>query len=586
MSYFAIAMIFAVLTAGVNFVIGYCNNQDKGSNIVWSLVFGAVLGGVFHFLMWGTQPTMSFGTSAIYWYITAWIVLIGIRTIADEDSFDSSVGWWVIGTGLVYLLVFAIVGIAGSGIFHAHQKQQMLKVEVVETSQLDDYVAATDVHNMCTVSEKVAMRSILTAMGDYKNTYERDCITKQSVTCDFEATLVDGSKVRVNFKDHIVYVVTFKHRSYWTERKLGYVPIYAIADASNEDVFYVITEVNGEPLRIIYTEGSRLGRYLPRHMRNHGYANVILDDFNVEIDENGRPWAPVTTLENSILLGTRRVTGVALVDIQNGDINWYSPQEAPSFVNMVYPESLVYDYLTWWGDYIYGYFHFSEKTGLVQPCEGMDVIQTQNGCYYYVGIQAQTDSVGTQGYMLINTRTGEANYFRRNGISEQEGARVLESNTDLNLEMNSGVLELTEPIFYNVEGIGTYFATYVSTKDYMVKYYGFCSTTDKSVWGYGTTLEQAKASYMASYYKESMKSNKLNTSSEMQLVVLEAKVLEKVQEGTAYYLRLEGQGEKVYFVGYSEVLPEIRWSAKKVKVSYNPTESNQIALSTYEILER
>lgn len=598
------SLIFAVIFGGILFAYAsinqdypynYDSRKRKREEITFEPKFllGSILLAIVWFVIslivfWGGTPSISFKTGTIYWVLLATLLLSWLGCImADEWPWDEKPSFrihtWVL---LGYGLIFGGIQIAGSGLFNAHKQQQILNIEVIETSELSDYVAATDVNNMCTVSEKVARRSLMTAMGDFKNTYEIGNLTKQSVTCDFIATLADGRKVHIQYDNHLVYIGLMEHRTFWTWKKLGYSPAYVLADACNEDIYYVITEVNGEPLKLTYTEDAYFGRYLPRYMRNHGYSNVILDDFNIEIDENGRPWAPVTTLENSILLGTRKVTGVALVDIQNGDINWYSPEEAPSFVNMVYPESLVYEYLTWWGDYIYGYFHFSQKTGLVQPCEGMDVIQTQHGCYFYVGIQAQTDNVGTQGYMLIDTRTGEAKYFLRNGISEQEGARVLESNTDLNLEMDSHVLYLTEPIFYNVEGLPTYFATYVSTKDYMVKYYGFCSTTDKNVWGYGTTLEQAKASYMASYYKEAAKSNRLDTSSEMQLVVLEAYVLEKVQEGTAYYLRLEGQAEKVYFVGYSETLPEIRWSAKKVKVSYNPTESNQIALSTYEILER
>ena len=187
--------------------------------------------------------------------------------------------------------------------------------------------------------------------------------------------------------------------------------------------------------------------------------------------------------------------------------------------------------------------------------------------------------------MLIDIRTGAAKYFKRSGISEQEAVRVLEANTDLNLEMNQGVLSLTEPIFYNIEGLKTYFSTYVSSRDFTVKYYGFCSADDKSVWGYGTTLEEAKASYLASYYKENAsKSVKFMTSDEQSLITVEADVLEKVQEGNAYYFRLDGQEGKTFY-GYSSILPEIRWSAKRIKVSFNKTDSNIIAISSYEAIK-
>ena len=222
---------------------------------------------------------------------------------------------------------------------------------------------------------------------------------------------------------------------------------------------------------------------------------------------------------------------------------------------------------------------------MLQACKGMDIVQTDNGCFYYVGVQAQSDVVGTQGYMLVDIRTGKARYFRRSGISEQEAIRVLKANTDLNLEINQYVLTLTEPIFYNIEGLKTYFATYVSTSDYTVKYYGFCSTDDKSVWGYGKTLEEAKASYLSSYYNEmTNKDIKFQTEDKHSIINVEAEILEKVQEGNAYYFRLKGYEGKTFF-GYSSIIPDLRWKASKIKISYNQTDNDMIVISSYEKVE-
>ena len=61
-------------------------------------------------------------------------------------------------------------------------------------------------------------------------------------------------------------------------------------------------------------------------------------------------------------------------------------------------------------------------------------------------------------------------------------------------------------------------------------------------------------------------------------------MLEKVQEGGAYYFRLEGQEGKTFYT-YASIIPEVRWSAKKIKITYNKTDAKLIAISSYQGLD-
>ena len=390
-----------------------------------------------------------------------------------------------------------------------------------------------------------------------------------------------------------MYVGILEHKGFWTWKAQPWSPAYVLVDATDKDKAYVITEVNGEPLRIVYTPDANFGCNLERHLRFNGYSDVILDDFNIELDENGRPFAPVTTMKHLVGLSTPDVTGVAVVDVQTGDIKWYAPKDAPAFVNRIYPESLIYDRLYTWGDYKNGYIHWSNKEGLLQACPGMDIVQTLKGCSYYVGIQAQTATFDTEGYMLIDIRTSEATYYRRDGISEQEAVRVLKTVTykgkdgdrDLSLSLTNEVLYLTEPIYYNIEGMNTYFATFIANADKTVKYYAFCSADSKDVVGVGESLEEAKAAYIEAYHKNiAVKSQKFQTADKRLETSIVAEVLEKVQEGNAYYFRLSGQEGKTFYT-YSGIIPEVRWNAKKVKVTFNKTDAKVIAISSYEKIE-
>ena len=50
------------------------------------------------------------------------------------------------------------------------------------------------------------------------------------------------------------------------------------------------------------------------------------------------------------------------------------------------------------------------------------------------------------------------------------------------------------------------------------------------------------------------------------------------------YIKLEGQEGKTFYA-YSSIIPEVRWSAKKIKVSFNKTDSNIIAICSYQKVE-
>ena len=588
MLYFVLSLIYSLLSFGIMYWIG---KEEKDVKLGWMIGIALFIGGFFHFCNFAAcsiitwyMPTVYIQTIVVAGISIAigWIMASGYGDFFDNKACTYS----TLGAGVITLCLLGSAAYS-LDLFWAGHKQEMLNPKVVKAVKSDSIVAATDIHNLCVVPEAVAMRGINVKMGDLRNTYEVLSLTKQAATCDFVATCSDGKKVRIKYDNHIIYVGLLEHKSFLTWWKQSYSPGYVIADASDEDKIYIVTEIDGEPLKIKYTNESYFFNNLERYVRNNGYANTILADFDMEINEKGVPYAPITTMENSIAMTTPVVTGVACVNLLDGEIKHYSPENAPAFVDLIYPMDVVYDRINWWGDYVYGYFHWTEKSGLTQACEGMDVVVTPQGCFYYVGIRPQTDTVGTQGYMLVDTRTGKTTYYRRSGISEAEATRVLESNTDLNVEMQQKVLELSEPIFYNIEGLPTYFSTYVSTKDNMVKYYGFCSTTDKSVWGYGKTLEEARKSYLNSYYKNESNKN-VKFAEKQSLTVLEVELVEKTNINDVFYFKLKGHEDKVFVMSLSPESSDILWSVPtghKVKVSFSPTDSKFVTLSSYEIMK-
>ncbi len=611
--YFILSVLFAVCFAFFAYFtfrydqFGYRNKYRKDDEPVkynkiekwhkwWIGVWSSI---IFFGSLWGNwffQPAMNVNVFAIYGEILAFVIFsLVLQGFMCDEVADNPVELKGIFAALGFGFLLLCSQLYSCDGWRAESKQKMLdpKTIVLEKDSLmsdstlikDSVVVATSNKDICVVSYAMAEKSGHTKLGDWKNTYKVYSYTKQSLTCDFWAKTTDG-KQHIVYKDHLVYVGLLEHKGFLTWWKNPYSPGYVLIDACNPSKYWVILGINGKDLQINYTPNAWFSKNLERHMRSNGYLGTILADFDMEIDEKGHPFAPVTTEENSIAFGTPIVTGVAVVDLISGEIKQYEPKDAPAFVNMIQPKDIMYDRITWWGDYIYGWIHWFEKAGLTEPCKGMDVVQTDKGSFYYVGISAQGDSVATQGYMLIDTRTGETTYYQRRGISEDYAARVMCSPEDLSYKIKNGVLELMEPIYYNIDGIPTYFATYVSPADQQAKLYGFCSAENRSVWAYGETLEEARQKYDDAC-SAALGKNVVDFSDAQNLTVVEVKVLEKTNIDKVFYFRFDGYKDKVFTAELRPELSDMLWGTqgRKVKVSFNKTDNSKfVTLSSYEIM--
>ena len=593
MLYFVFSVVLVILYV----VFNYFAEKPQTKSSFWIVGVGMFIGGAFHLVNYFAMPTLAYDCWPLYFelaiFLAISILFTSLRISEGENAveLDNKTIRYAFFGGLIGGFLMLVAWFYTWDFFHTEYQQKLLVVKDTIDVRKDangtaQVFSPIPVEKMSIHPAEVVNRAFLNKLGDLKNTFEISPLTKQSVTVHADVETIDGKHVRLDYDNQLMYVGILEFKDFWTWKAQKASPAYLLADAADKDKAWIISKVNGEEIRIAYTPEANFGYNLERHLRMNGFASTILDDFNIEIDENGRPYAPVTTLEKVVGMSTPQVTGVAVVDVQTGDIKWYKPEDAPSFVNRIYPEWLVYERITNWGEYPNGYFHWTNNDGLLQPCEGMDIVQTKNGCSYYVGIQAKTGNFDTEGYMLIDIRTGVATYYKRDGISETEAVRVLKTNTykNISIQVNDSILYLTEPIYYNIEGLNTFFATFVAKADLTVKYYAFCSADSKDVVGVGETMEEAKAMYVDSYHKHmAVNFSKLETTDKRAEVTLEAVVLEKVQEGNAYYFRLEGQEGKTFYA-YSSITPDVRWSAKKIKISYNKTDANTIAISSYKAL--
>ncbi|MFA5318414.1 MAG: hypothetical protein WC323_03005 [Patescibacteria group bacterium] len=275
-----------------------------------------------------------------------------------------------------------------------------------------------------------------------------------------------------------------------------------------------------------------------------------MTDWTFEIDESGRPYYVVTRYEKRVGYFGDDPAGVVVLDVQNGDIQDYRVDEAPSWIDRIQPENIITQQLDDWGMFVHGWWNPSQKDRL-KTTPGMSLVYGNTGdSYWYTGMTSVGADESTVGFVLVNTRTKEAKFYSQAGATETAAMRSAEGAVQ---EKGYGA---TFPIMYNVSGLPTYFTT-LKDEAGLVKLMAFVSVESYSLVGIG---ENVQASLQT--YRRAVNSRGNAVALDGAVACYEAKgVVERlateVKSGnTYYYLVIAGYPQK-QFVGSSDISPEL-----------------------------
>ena len=216
---------------------------------------------------------------------------------------------------------------------------------------------------------------------------------------------------------------------------------------------------------------NRNETYPKRHLHFNGYSGYGLTEYSFELDNERNPYWVVTLWKPTIHYGGPEVLGVVVVDPETGETQPYFLDEVgdggiPAWIDLIYPESMTEDFITWNGVYINGWLNSwwgEEGVEIPTPFGGdsddATLIYGADGrAKWFTGLtsSASTDQSLTS-LMLVDSRTGKATRYRASGTNE---AGVLDA-------VNSSVSNFTgyrgtTPIPYNFYGELTWVSPVVS----------------------------------------------------------------------------------------------------------------------------
>ena len=351
---------------------------------------------------------------------------------------------------------------------------------------------------------------------------------------------------------------------------------YVMVNACNERDVKLVQEINGKKVYIKYQSEAFFLDNLERYIYFHGYFHVGLTDYSFEIDDAGIPYWVVTKFKKSIGFSGDDATGILIVNAQTGEIKEYSINDTPKWIDRIQPGEFIETQLNDWGNYIKGFWNFSNENKLKITEPVSMVYGEDNNAYWYTGLTSVGSDESTVGFALINTRTKKAVWYKQSGATE-------------NAAQNSAKGKVQEkgyyaslPIPYNINNIPTYVMT-LKDNGGLVKMYAMVAIEDYTIVGVGNTLRESLMAYKNAFNQSG---NKLNTKSKTEKNIIKSVITRingDVKNGNTYYYFTLKNLPKI-FIGSSQISNDfpLTSTGDSVYITFDNDNQEVIDVSTFK----
>lgn len=347
----------------------------------------AVLAVIWFLIFYITVPAISSAGMGMV------LILIGLAAAATIVTVDQS--------GIVVGLVIFIAGAVGiillniftSPIFNARTFANTIQTDIVSWEEVVAEAEANQLQQIDKQTANILAQREAGALLEYVSQYSVDERHNTFV-------LANGQKRAIPLGHSGLLKA-------WLNRHEG-VPGYLLVDLTSGETELIRLENN-----MLYSPSSVFGYSLKRHLR-FNYPTAILSQFYFEIDDNGQPFWVTGIVNKASWASTKELSKVLVIDPATGKIDEYSPDQAPAWVDHVYPSDLVIDQLSWFKKYQGGWWNsFVSQNSVVElttsfvSSGGYNYLPSANGLNLYTGLTSASSDESNLGFAFANVRTGE-----------------------------------------------------------------------------------------------------------------------------------------------------------------------------------
>ena len=483
---------------------------------------------------------------------------------SDGKSYKPVYVYWKIPTllSIIAIIYLFILPFFTSHPIFRNQDYRNLIGNVKDGDKLTNHIAPISMNEIRVVDEDLAY-----LLGE-KILGSQPALGSQAYLGEFFIQKVNGK---------LYWIAPLVHSGFfkWLNNKEGTTG-YVMVSATNERDVKLVQQVNGKPIRLKYQGQAYFQSNMQRYLYFNGYSTTGLDDFIFEIDEEGNPYWVATKYKKAIGFSGNNATGVVVLNAQSGTIAEYDIKNTPLWIDRIQPIAFVKDQLNDWGEYVKGYWNFSNQNKLQITEDLTLVFGNNNKSYWYTGITSVGKDESAVGFVLVDTRTKETTFYKQSGATEY----AAQSSAQGKVQEKGYTASL--PIPYNINNIPTYVMT-LKDKGGLVKMYAMVSISDYTIVGTGNTMREALTAYKTAF---NMSDNKINPESKSSKKLVESNIVRiqnDVKNGNSfYYFTLKGYPN--IFVGSSQISNQLPLTVvgDNVKISFDLDTEEIIDVSTFE----
>ena len=474
----------------------YLAPKKTGIKLLISLLGTAIGAAIAYYFM---LPPMNFKSTQMYLffgvvaaiYVALQVLLSGVIT---KPEYTVYVKKQAVIPGAIILLLAVVVGVGmlfSSVVFRAGSYSRIIDVDESKTFASD--IAEADFQSVPVLDDAAAAALANRALGDLSS------INKVS---QFE---LSGKFTQINYKNAPVRVTTLAYGDIfkWFKNTSTGFPGYIVVDMVTQKADLVLLE---EGSYIRYSSEEHFSKYLMRHLRFQ-YPTYLFDEPHFEIDEAGEPFWLCPVVDKTIgLFGGTDVKGVVMVNAITGECTEYSVDEVKSdpalqWIDVIYSNSLLVEQYNYHGKYGGGFINsIIVQDGVKVATEGSNFLAMNDDVYMYTGVTSVSGDQAIIGFVLVNMRTKEANFYEVSGAKEYSAASSAE-----------GVVQdygynATFPILLNISGQPTYFMSLKDTSS-LVKRYAMVNVQNYQVVVTGETIAECMEAYAQKLRQNNIKIN-------------------------------------------------------------------------------
>ena len=462
----------------------YLTPSKAGLKTVISVI-GTLIGAVvaYYFML----PPLNFKSTELYFFLgVVAAIYVVLQTLLSgvlvKPEYTKYVKKQAVVPGIIIGALVVIVGVGmlfSSVVFRASSYSKLIDVSEDKTFSKD--ITQADFKSVPVLDTAASAALATRTLGDLAS------INKES---QFE---VAPQFTQINYKNSPVRVGTLAYGDIfkWFKNTGEGMPGYIIVDMVTQKTEFVMLK-QGNYIR--YSTEEHFSKYLMRHVR-FAYPTYIFDVPHFEIDEEGRPFWLCPVLDKTIgLFGGTDVKGIVIVDAISGECNEYSldtikNDKSFQWIDGIYSNDLLVEQYNYYGKYSGGFINsIIGQEGVRVATEGSNFLALNDDVYMYTGVTSVSNDQAIIGFVLVNMRTKEANFYEISGAKEYSAMSSAEG------QVQNYKWTATFPILLNISGQPTYF---MSLKDdaSLVKHYAMVNVQNYQVVATGKTIAECTENY-------------------------------------------------------------------------------------------